>query len=105
MSTSAFVSGALVVPTALSPGAVSSFTGRRTSCATPAVRAAKIVTMIADNKNNKVPQGFTLFSEQLNGRAAMAGFFIALATEMINQDHPGIVAQVQSVATAISHII
>lgn len=41
-------------------------------------------------------KGFTFYSEKWNGRLAMLGFVIALATEVINPAHPTIVQQVAS---------
>lgn len=46
-------------------------------------------------KLEKVPQGFTAFSEQLNGRAAMMGFALAIVTEAITGK--GIIGQVGSI--------
>lgn len=45
-------------------------------------------------EKEKIPQGFTAFSEQLNGRAAMIGFVLALATEAITGK--GIIGQVSA---------
>lgn len=42
-----------------------------------------------ENPENKV--GFTRFAENLNGRLAMLGFFIAIATELMTGK--GILAQ------------
>jgi hypothetical protein len=82
MSSSAFVTGALVVPTASSALGLSSFTGRPASFAAPVVRAAKITVpqMLGGNKpnvNKKIPQGFTPYSEILNGRVVMLFFVIS----------------------------
>lgn len=68
---------------------------------TRAVRAAPVrrasVRMLEEDKS--IPQGFTFFSETLNGRAAMLGFTIALLTEAITGK--GIVGQVASVFDVI----
>jgi hypothetical protein len=92
-------------PAAATSVAVSSFmTPRRLSTPAP-LRAASVVRMgVSPQEDKKIPQGFTLFSEQLNGRAAMFGFILALATEVINPNHPGIVAQVTSVVDLIKNI-
>lgn len=58
-----------------------------------------------ESEDKSIPQGFTFFSEKLNGRAAMIGFVLGLATELINPEHPGIVAQVESLFRGISHMI
>jgi hypothetical protein len=55
------------------------------------------------SKGTQIPQGFTFFAEQLNGRAAMFGFALAIATEIINPTHPGIVAQVSSLVKTITN--
>jgi hypothetical protein len=113
MSTAAFVIGAVAVPTAASSAAVSSFTIRSSKFAAPTVRSAKISppTMLNsgeqdfDPKNHTIPEGFTPFAEKLNGRMAMMGFFLAIATEIINPNHPGIIQQVSVVKDAITYII
>lgn len=85
MNTSAFVSAAPLLSTSSSrlsvtSSAYSSFTSRPVRAATAPVRRAATVMM---GEKEKVPQGFTLFSEQLNGRAAMFGFILAVATEAL----------------------
>ena len=58
-------------------------------------RAARVL-MMSEDEDKSIPQGFTLFSEQLNGRAAMMGFVLAVATEAITGQ--GIVGQLNSFA-------
>lgn len=58
-------------------------------------RRAVICAKIADVDIPKVPQGFTMFSEQLNGRVAMMGLVLGLATEVITGH--GMLAQVGSI--------
>lgn len=48
----------------------------------------------------KIPQGFTAFSEQLNGREAMIGFVLAIATEAITGK--GIIGQVASIFEVVN---
>eukprot|EP00188_Purpureofilum_apyrenoidigerum_P000596 Plantae.Rhodophyta-Purpureofilum_apyrenoidigerum.ctg12704.p1 GENE.Plantae.Rhodophyta-Purpureofilum_apyrenoidigerum.ctg12704~~Plantae.Rhodophyta-Purpureofilum_apyrenoidigerum.ctg12704.p1 ORF type:complete len:101 (-),score=25.24 Plantae.Rhodophyta-Purpureofilum_apyrenoidigerum.ctg12704:89-391(-) len=55
----------------------------------------EIVT-IKDIKKEEKHQGFTFWSETWNGRFAMLGFVIAVATEVINPNHPTIVDQVKT---------
>lgn len=102
----AFVSAAAALPvSAAVPAKTSSFAGRPVAASAAPVRRANIVRMsLLDEKDTSIPQGFTLFSETLNGRAAMVGFFLALSTELINPQHPGIVAQVGSVFSTIQHL-
>mmetsp|Transcript_7121 Transcript_7121/g.15221 ORF Transcript_7121/g.15221 Transcript_7121/m.15221 type:complete len:117 (-) Transcript_7121:86-436(-) len=39
------------------------------------------------------PQGFTAYSEKVNGRLAMIGFTLALVTEAIAPSHPSLIKQ------------
>lgn len=71
----------------------SSFASVRIARALPARRPAVIVARADEDRS--IPQGFTFFSETLNGRAAMVGFMLALVTEAITGK--GIVGQVASV--------
>lgn len=48
----------------------------------------------------KIPQGFTLSSEQLNGRAAMIGFILGVVTEALTGK--GIIGQVSSIFEVIN---
>lgn len=102
----AFVSAAVAVPTyAPVTAKTSSFAGRSIAATAAPVRRANIVRMSSlDEKDTSIPQGFTLFSETLNGRAAMVGFFLALSTELINPQHPGIIAQVGSIFSTVQHL-
>lgn len=100
-STTAFVSAAPVLGRASSALASSSLTPRRTPIATPTRRAALAMSMDDIEKKAtvpslpKIPQGFTAFSEELNGRAAMIGFVLGLTTEVITGK--GIIGQVASI--------
>uniref|UniRef100_A0A7S0BDY9 High light inducible protein n=1 Tax=Rhodosorus marinus TaxID=101924 RepID=A0A7S0BDY9_9RHOD len=64
----------------------------------PATTISKrtVVSMGIENKTEKRKPGFNALNEQLNGRLAMMGFVIALATEIINPAHPTIVQQVST---------
>ena len=63
------------------------------SSSAPSVRpGAVIVRMYTEPNPPKIPQWFTAFYEQLNGRAAMMGLCLGLVTEMITGR--GIVGQV-----------
>eukprot|EP00188_Purpureofilum_apyrenoidigerum_P000135 Plantae.Rhodophyta-Purpureofilum_apyrenoidigerum.ctg10524.p1 GENE.Plantae.Rhodophyta-Purpureofilum_apyrenoidigerum.ctg10524~~Plantae.Rhodophyta-Purpureofilum_apyrenoidigerum.ctg10524.p1 ORF type:complete len:109 (+),score=20.88 Plantae.Rhodophyta-Purpureofilum_apyrenoidigerum.ctg10524:363-689(+) len=46
--------------------------------------------------DTKEKQGWTWWSETWNGRFAMMGFVIAVATEQINPAHPTIVDQIKT---------
>lgn len=58
---------------------------------------------MADNEDKSIPQGFTMFSEQLNGRAAMMGFVIAIATEALTGQ--GIIGQLESVVKTVENVL
>lgn len=73
------------------------YAGRTRNFVATTRRAARI-TM-----GEKIPQGFTLFSEQLNGRVAMLGFVLAVVTEMITGQ--GIVGQISSIISNAENII
>mmetsp|Transcript_2266 Transcript_2266/g.6768 ORF Transcript_2266/g.6768 Transcript_2266/m.6768 type:complete len:115 (+) Transcript_2266:2771-3115(+) len=57
------------------------------------------ITAEKPQENAEVLTGFTRFAERLNGRAAMFGFVVAVATETLNKNHPTIIEQVMSLAT------
>ena len=76
-----------------------SFSPRRTAVVTP-VRRSTLVMVDNRPKIEKIPQGFTAFSEQLNGRAAMMGFILAIVTEAITGK--GIIGQVGSIFEIIN---
>ena len=64
---------------------------------------AAALTMKANGENPnlpKIPQGFTDFSEMLNGRAAMLGFTLALVTELITGR--GMLGQMHSVVEIVN---
>mmetsp|Transcript_3341 Transcript_3341/g.10183 ORF Transcript_3341/g.10183 Transcript_3341/m.10183 type:complete len:109 (+) Transcript_3341:198-524(+) len=46
--------------------------------------------------DTKEKQGWTWWSETWNGRLAMMGFVIAVATEQINPAHPTIIDQIKT---------
>lgn len=104
MHSPAFVSVSPVVARSSSSSSSSSFVSgvasltpvshNRNLVAVPR-RARSTVHMSAESEDKSVPQGFTPFSEQLNGRAAMMGFVLAVVTEAITGQ--GIVGQVGSV--------
>ena len=52
---------------------------------------------------SSVPEGFFLFSEQMNGRAAMFGFFIAIATEARTGQE--IIRQRETVGKTVENVI
>lgn len=56
------------------------------------VRRSTLVMKTGDKE--PIPQGFTLYSEQINGRAAMFGFILAVATEAITGK--GIIGQLSA---------
>lgn len=92
MNSTAFVAATPVLARATPALTTSSFSARR-QFVTPRARRAAVVTMV-DTDNKKIPQGFTLFSEQINGRAAMFGFVLAVATEALTGK--GIIGQVSA---------
>mmetsp|Transcript_11733 Transcript_11733/g.28615 ORF Transcript_11733/g.28615 Transcript_11733/m.28615 type:complete len:116 (+) Transcript_11733:423-770(+) len=50
------------------------------------------------------PQGFTSYSEKVNGRMAMIGFVVGLMTEIINPAHPSILKQVESLVDFVPFV-
>lgn len=74
---------------------VSKNTASRSAVVVPARQGAAIVRMTAEPSPPKIPQGFTAFSEQLNGRVAMMGLLLGLVTEMITGR--GMVGQLSSI--------
>ena len=91
----AFVSTTPVLARSTAPMAKTSFVSRRSAAVAPARRSATVVMMADKPKIEKIPQGFTGFSEQLNGRAAMMGFLLAVVTEAITGK--GIIGQVGTI--------
>ena len=75
----AFITVTPVLARSAAPMVKTSFVSRRSSTVAPVRRSATV--MMADKQ--KIPQGFTTFSEQLDGRAAMMGFLLAVVTEAI----------------------
>eukprot|EP00187_Rhodella_violacea_P007556 CAMPEP_0174908650 /NCGR_PEP_ID=MMETSP0167-20121228/65326_1 /TAXON_ID=38298 /ORGANISM="Rhodella maculata, Strain CCMP736" /LENGTH=95 /DNA_ID=CAMNT_0016152451 /DNA_START=319 /DNA_END=606 /DNA_ORIENTATION=+ len=90
---------AFVTSTVIAPAGASTFvaTTSRTAPYVSSRSATSTVMMTEKPKGDKPKLGFTLTNETINGRAAMAGFLIALVTEVANKDHPTIVQQVMSV--------
>lgn len=107
MNTAAFVSASPLVSAAAPRTAAVSSSSSFTHSATPAVpavpaRRARIHMAADDDGNRAVPQGFTVFSEKLNGRAAMLGFILAVTTEAITGQ--GIVGQVSSLLNVFENV-
>lgn len=101
----AFVSAVSVAPrSATRPSSLStSFTGARVAAA-PAARAAtltmkKVMPPVKETLGNEkglAAQGWTRWSETLNGRGAMLGLLIGFATEQLSPAHASIFEQVQT---------
>lgn len=90
----AFVSATPILARTNTNVGTTSFSSRRTVAVTPVRRAA--LRMAGEGPEvEKIPQGFTSFSEMLNGRAAMLGFTLAIVTELITGK--GILGQVGSI--------
>lgn len=102
MNTTAFVSATPVVARASSAVATSSFTSRR-DVVVSNVNSRRATLRMAAGEDKSVPQGFTMFSEQLNGRAAMMGFVIAIATEAMTGQ--GILGQLESVVKTVENVL
>lgn len=94
---SAFVAPSAVIARPAVAVRTSSFASRPRVVAVPVRRAATI------SMAQKIPQGFTSFSEQLNGRAAMMGFILAVVTEALTGK--GIVGQVSSIFENVQHLL
>ncbi|CAN8065563.1 unnamed protein product [Agarophyton chilense] len=101
MVSTAFVSATPILARTTTNLTTTSFTSRRTIAAPSSRRAATI--MMSDKE--KIPQGFTAFSEVLNGRAAMLGFVLAVVTEAITGK--GIVGQIAALGdfSSITHAL
>lgn len=97
MESPAFAATAPVLTHSTAPVSATSIrsTPQRVSAARPVVRRARLAMTMQD-EDRSIPQGFTAFSENLNGRAAMMGFVLAVVTEAITGQ--GIVGQVGSLA-------
>lgn len=100
MVSTAFVAATPVLARTIPSVSNTSFTSR-SIVALPARRSATI--MMADKE--RIPQGFTAFSEMLNGRAAMLGIVLAIVTEAITGK--GIVGQVAALGdiASITHAL
>lgn len=97
----AFVSAAPVLGRPLTTSVLSSsFAPTHLVRVAPTRRASM---RMAIDEDKSIPQGFTFFSEQLNGRAAMFGFMLALVTEAITGK--GIIGQLGSVVDTAKEII
>lgn len=92
MVSSGFVAPVAVISTTGVTLSKSSFTSRQ-QVAVPVARRAQGIVMM--DKDRRIPQGFTAYAENLNGRAAMIGFLLAVVTEAITGE--GIVGQLYSV--------
>lgn len=89
----AFVNATPVAFRSNSAVAVTSF--MKKNAVAPGRPAAAVVRMSAEPQPPKIPQGFTAFSEQLNGRVAMMGLLLGLVTEVITGR--GMVGQLSSI--------
>mmetsp|Transcript_12940 Transcript_12940/g.39828 ORF Transcript_12940/g.39828 Transcript_12940/m.39828 type:complete len:115 (+) Transcript_12940:84-428(+) len=94
----AFVAGSTFVGAKVGPAT-------RPSVSKKAVVAKRTTTSmgVKDSKDTFAPGekpefkfGFYKFNERLNGRFAMMGLVIGLATEILNPNHPTIVKQVMT---------
>lgn len=99
MNSSAFVAAIPSTTRGFSLKSVTPFVSRQ-GAAAGAPKRARLVMMKEDKS---IPQGFTRFSEELNGRAAMVGFFLALMTEALTGE--GIVGQVGTAVKNVEHIL
>lgn len=106
MNSTAFVSTTPVLARTVSSSSVSanSFAPSRTPhyiAAVPSSRrgGARITMKKIEKEEHTVPEGFTFFSENLNGRAAMVGFALAVITEAITGK--GIVGQLYGIVEAL----
>lgn len=89
----AFVNATPIAVRTNSAVAVTSF--MKKNAVAPVRPAAAVVRMSAEPQRPKIPQGFTAFSEQLNGRVAMMGLLLGLVTEVITGR--GMVGQLSSI--------
>lgn len=94
MTSSAFVSATPVLARSSAATATSSLSARQSSLSVAAAPKRARLVMSLEEEDKSIPQGFTSFSENLNGRAAMMGFVLAVVTEAITGQ--GIVGQVES---------
>lgn len=58
-----------------------------------------------DLPGQQIPQGFTEYSEKLNGRVTVVSFVAVLAAEVLNPVHPTIVQQVAFVLPPINELL
>ncbi|KAK1869713.1 hypothetical protein I4F81_012181 [Pyropia yezoensis] len=103
--TMAFVSAVSIAPrsTARPSSLSTSFTGARVAAA-PVARAATLTMKKTPlppvteslGKKGLAAQGWTRWSETLNGRGAMLGLLIGFATEQLSPTHASIFEQVQT---------
>lgn len=106
MNSTAFATATPILARASPALSTSTFTARRPTVTVSARRCA-VITMKEDEPEIRevtklsevipddippIPQGWTGFAEQLNGRAAMVGFALAIVTEAITGK--GVVGQV-----------
>lgn len=108
MTCTAFVSGPAAIARPSVALSTSSFSARPARPTHTVARKPAAVRMVAplntDEPDKSIPQGFTLFSEKLNGRMAMIGFVAALGAEIFSPAHPTVVEQVSSVFTTVTGI-
>lgn len=103
MNSSAFVS---VTPVAVRPAvafsATSAFAPRHVATVPATSRRAARFVMVGEEEPPQIPQGFTGFSENLNGRAAMVGFALAVITEAITGK--GIIGQLWAFVRGVKEV-
>jgi hypothetical protein len=103
MSCPAFVTGPVVLVRPTTSLTASTFTP---TCTRPQVAVAKLAAVRmalppSEDGKHKVPEGFTMFSEQLNGRFAMIGFVALLGAEILSPAHPNLIQQIGSIFPSI----
>ena len=79
----AFVSA---LPLPLTGASSPSLTSRLPLRTAPTVGRRSLSMVLPNEEDRRIPQGFTAYSETLNGRAAMIGFVAALGAEIIRPD-------------------
>jgi hypothetical protein len=58
-----------------------------------------------DDNGGQIPQGFTLFSERLNGQGAMIGIIAAFGAELLNPAHPTVVQQLHALFSGLAQAL
>jgi len=110
----AFVSAVSVAPRSATRSATlsTSFTGARVAAA-PVARAATLTMKkglppVKENnfgERGLAAQGWTRWSETLNGRGAMLGLLIGFSVEQLSPQHLSIFEQVQTVVSGPAGLI